>query len=80
MAQSGAKRVDEKPPSVPYRQWVLSFPNRLRLLFAYRAEVPSAVLAVVTRALPSDVIRRAGHRRCGPETGGGAGAGVMTPG
>ena len=56
-------------PAVPCRQWVLSFPIPLRLLFAQRPEVLSAVLAVVARALSGDVIRRAGKRRREAETG-----------
>ena len=66
MAETGAKLVDEVLPAVPYRQWVLSFPIPLRLLFAQRPEVLSAVLAVVTRALTGDVIHRAGQRRWMP--------------
>ena len=54
---------------MPCRQWVLSFPIPLRLLFAQRPEVLSAVLAVVARALSGDVIRRAGKRRREAETG-----------
>lgn len=39
MAETGAKLVDEVLPTVPYRQWVLSFPIPLRLLFARSPEV-----------------------------------------
>ena len=39
MAETGAKLVDEILPTVPYRQWVLSFPIPLRLLFARSPEV-----------------------------------------
>jgi len=61
--------VDEVQPAVPYRQWVLSFPIPLRLLFAQRSRgTHRAVLAVVTRALTGDVIHRAGQRRCDAET------------
>ena len=38
MAETGAKLVDDVLPAVPYRQWVLSFPIALRLLFAQRPE------------------------------------------
>lgn len=68
-AETGAKLVDEILPAVPYRQWVLSFPIPLRLLFAQHPEVLSAVLAVVTRALWGDVIHRAGQRRCDAQSG-----------
>ena len=69
MAETGAKLVDEVLPAVPYRQWVLSFPIPLRLLFAHRPDLVSAVLAVVTRALSSEVIRRAGYRRSEAQSG-----------
>jgi len=67
--QAWAKLVDEIVPSVPNRQWVLLFPIPLRLVFAQRAEVLSAVLGVVARALSGDVIRRAGQRPRGAQTG-----------
>ena len=69
MAETGAKPVDEVLPAATYRQWVLSFPIPLRLLFAQRPEVLSAVLAVVARALSGDLIRRAGQRRRETQTG-----------
>jgi ribosomal protein S27E len=69
MAETGTKLVDEMLPAVPHRQWVLSFPIPLRLVFAQRPEVLSAVLAVVTRALSGDVIRRAVQRRREAQTG-----------
>ncbi len=48
--------VDEVLPRVPYRQWVLSFPSALRLLFADRPDVLLAVPVFVTRAQSSTVI------------------------
>jgi len=36
MARSAAHPVDEVIPRVPVRQWVLSFPIDLRILFAAR--------------------------------------------
>ncbi len=52
------------------RQWVLSFPWPLRLLFAARPQVLTQVLNVVTRALSSAVVKRAGlTRRAGGQTG-----------
>ena len=38
MAESGAHRVDNVLPQAPYRQWVLSFPGPLRMLFAARPQ------------------------------------------
>ena len=42
------------------RQWVVSFPWPLRLVFAARPQWLTRVLGIVTRALSSAVIRRAG--------------------
>jgi hypothetical protein len=38
MAESGARLVDNVLPKAPYRQWVLSFPWPLRMLFAARPQ------------------------------------------
>jgi ribosomal protein S27E len=38
MAESGAHLVDNVLPKAPYRQWVLSFPWPLRMLFAARPQ------------------------------------------
>ena len=57
-------------PQVPIRQWVLSFPWPLRLLFAARPDVLTRVLDVVTRALSTAVIKRAGlSRSAGAQSG-----------
>ena len=70
MADTAAHRVDHVIPAVPVRQWVLSFPWPLRLLFASRPDTLSACLAIVIRAIETDLIRRAGLRRTsGARTG-----------
>jgi len=51
MVESAAGLVDHVFPQVPIRQWVLSFPWPLRLLFAARPQLLTRVLAVVIRAL-----------------------------
>ena len=45
------------------RQWVLSFPWPLRLLFASRPDSLSRCLAVITRAIETGLIQRAGLTR-----------------
>jgi hypothetical protein len=40
---------------LPVRQWVLSFPRPLRMLFASRPEALSRCLAVITRAIQTGV-------------------------
>ena len=70
MVETAAHLVDDVFPPVPVRQWVLSFPWVLRLLFVARPDLLTPVLGVVTRALSTSVIRRAGlTRRTGGETG-----------
>jgi len=70
MLDSAAHLVDHVLPRVPMRQWVLTFPWPLRLLFAARPTLLTRVLGVVTRALSTSVLRRAGLSvRCGAKTG-----------
>jgi Transposase zinc-binding domain len=51
MAESAALLVDEVLPRQPTRQWVLSFPFQLRLLFASRPEIMGRVLCIVHRVI-----------------------------
>ncbi len=52
------------------RQWVVTFPWPLRLLFAARPALLTRVLGVVTRALSTSVLRPAGLTvRSGAKTG-----------
>ena len=56
-------------PSVPVRQWVLSFPWPIRFLLSTRPEAVTGVLAIVVRALESSLIRRADLTRNGGARG-----------
>ena len=47
IAQSAAYLVDQVIPRVPVRQWVLSFPIPLRVLFAAHAELLTPVLRII---------------------------------
>jgi ribosomal protein S27E len=70
MVETAAGLVEHVFPRVPVRQWVLSFPWPLRLLFAARPDLLTRVLGVVTRTLSTAVKRRAGLRAgVGSETG-----------
>ncbi len=60
--ETAAGLVEHVFPHVPVRQWVLSFPWPLRLLFAARADLLTRMLGVVTRALSTAAKRRAGLR------------------
>ena len=73
MVETSAYLVDHVFPHVPVRQWVLSFPWPLRLLFAARPELLTRVLNVITRALSTAVLKRAGLRRSS-----GAQSGIVT--
>ena len=44
MAESAAHLVDNVIPQVPVRQWVLSFPIPLRILFAAHPQLLTPVL------------------------------------
>jgi hypothetical protein len=70
MAESGAHLVDNVLPKAPYRQWVLTFPWPLRMLFAAQPDWISRVLGVVIRALTTALLKRVGLRRSdGARTG-----------
>ena len=51
MAESAAHLVDHVLPEVPLRQWVISFPWRLRYLLALDAELCRAVRRIFLRAV-----------------------------
>ena len=70
MVESAAHLLDHVVPYVPMRQWVLSVPWPLRVLFAARPDWLSRILGIVTRALSSAVIRSAALcRGQGAQTG-----------
>jgi hypothetical protein len=50
-------------PKAPVRQWVLSFPWPLRLLFARQPDTLNRCLAVIIRAIETDLSHRAGLTR-----------------
>jgi ribosomal protein S27E len=70
MAESAAVLVEEVIPRVPVRQWVLSFPVPLRILFAAQPELLTPVLRIVHRVIARFLLKQAGlsprhsrHRR-----------------
>ncbi|MFM7119329.1 MAG: transposase zinc-binding domain-containing protein, partial [Gammaproteobacteria bacterium] len=73
MIETSAHLVDHVFPEVPVRQWVLSFPWPLRLLFASRPDALGRCLGVIVRAIQTDLSRRAGLT-----AGSGARTGVVT--
>ncbi len=70
MIETSAHLIDHVRPPVPTRQGVLSFPWPLRFLYASRPAVLTRTLGVITRAIETDLIHRAGlTRKCGARSG-----------
>ncbi len=69
MAETAAHLVDHVIPRVPVRQWVVSFPIPLRHLFSSNPHLLSPVLQVITRAISTFLIKRAGFTHAKAQTG-----------
>ncbi len=69
MVESAALLVDEILPEKPIRQWVLSAPFPLRWLFASAPEMLSKALLVVTRAISTWLVKKAGFTHKTAKTG-----------
>ena len=54
---------------MPVRQWVLSFPIPLRILFAAHPELLAPVLRIIHRVIASFLLKQAGLKRCAADTG-----------
>ena len=59
MAQTAAHLVDRVIPPVPVRQWVLSFPIPLRILFAAQPQLLAPLLQMIHRVI-ADLSDQAG--------------------
>ncbi len=73
MVETAVHLIDNVLPAAPVRQWVLSFPWPLRFLFATHPALLARVLGIVTRALATSLIHRAGL-----SVGSGAQTGMVT--
>jgi ribosomal protein S27E len=69
MAESAALLVDKVLPLRPIRQWVLSIPFGLRWLFAIEPKALGKSLGVITRAISSYLIKKAGFTHKKAQTG-----------
>jgi hypothetical protein len=69
MAETAAHLVDHVVPRVPVRQWVLSFPIPLRLLFAAHPHLLFSVLQIVHRVIATFLIKQARLQRTEAKTG-----------
>jgi hypothetical protein len=67
--QSAAHLVDHVIPGVPVRQWVLSFPIALRILFAAHPDLLAPVLRIIDRVIAGFLLKQAGLKRCAADTG-----------
>ena len=69
MTQSAANLVDHVIPRVPVRQWVLSFPIPLRILFAAYPQLLTPVLQVIHRVIAGFLLKQAGLKGGAAHTG-----------
>jgi hypothetical protein len=69
MVESAALLVDEVLPAVPMRQWVLSVPFAMRILFATNPSAMGAALRIVYRAISGFMVRKAGLTRSTAQSG-----------
>ena len=69
MVESAALLVDSVLPRQLIRQWVLSVPFPLRWLFASEPRLLSKTLAVVTRAIGTYLVKKAGFTHATAKTG-----------
>jgi len=66
MAESAAHLVDNVIPKEPVRQWVISFPIPLRILFAAQPQLLTPALKVIHRAISTFLIKQAGLKKRKP--------------
>ena len=69
MAETAAHLVDHVIPPVLVRQWVLSLPIPLRILFAAQPHLLAPLLQVIHRVIPTFLIKQAGLNRRQANTG-----------
>ncbi len=69
LAESAAHLVDQVIPRVPVRQWVLSAPIPLRVLFAAYPELLTPVLRIIHRVIAGSLLKQAGLKRATADTG-----------
>jgi ribosomal protein S27E len=69
MVESAALLVDSVLPHQPIRQWVLSVPFPLRWLFASEPRLLGKALEVVTRAIGTYLVKKAGFTHKTAKTG-----------
>ena len=68
-AETAAHLVDQVIPRVPVRQWVLSFPIPLRILFAAHPDLLAPVLRIIHRFIARFLLKQAGVKGTAADTG-----------
>jgi hypothetical protein len=63
MVDTAAHLVDHVLPLIPIRQWVLSFPFPLRLLYSTNPQALTRTLNIVQRAIETHLVKKAGLTR-----------------
>ena len=58
MVETAAHLTDQVPPRVPYRQWVLSMPKRVRWHLREKPEVIAGLSRVFLRSVETTLRRR----------------------
>ena len=69
MAETAAYLVDRVIPRVPVRQWVLSFPIPLRILFAAHPQLLTPLLRIVHRVITRFLLKQARLKHATADTG-----------
>ena len=69
MAETAAHLVDCVIPPVPVRQWVLSLPIPLRLLFAAQPQLLAPLLQAIHRVIADFLVKRTGFKLSRANTG-----------
>jgi hypothetical protein len=69
MVETAAHLVDHVIPRVPVRQWVLSFPIALRILFAAHPQLLTPLLRIIHRLIARFLIQQAGLKGSEAHTG-----------
>ena len=69
MVETAAHLVEHVIPPVPVRQWVVSFPIPLRILFAAQPQLLTPVLQVIHRVIARFMIKLAGVKGSQAHTG-----------
>jgi len=69
MVETAAHMVDHVLPRVPFRQWVLSMPKRVRWHLRHKPEVVSGLLKVFLRAVETTIRQRSPDAPAGARFG-----------